>query len=595
MSEQQKKEQKVLKGGLIISHGVAIGRAIVIDNTDQRIPEYKLKTEKDVENEKKRFINAIEETKDDLKKIIKTYDDNDSKLIIDILDSHLKIVEDDTILSRVCETIERTQKNAEFALESFFKKYFKIMENSGNDYFKQRVHDFIDIRNRINSKLMKKSSSDIYDSDKVGIIVAESIPPTETAKIDKNKILGFVTEVGGATSHSSIIAKGLNIPTIIGVEDVLNEIEEGDEIILDAIHGEVIINPTSQKLNFYKDVRTHYENLTQSYLKTVHQDTVSLDKERVYVNSNCESLNEIDLILHCGAEGIGLYRSEFLFIHRKNLPDEDEQYEAYSTVCEKLFPKKVTIRTFDLGGDKFIEGITAFEQNPYLGWRSVRIALDFRKMFITQLRALLRASKKGNLRIMFPMISGKEELLKCIEVLEEAKETLRRDKIEFDENLKIGSMIEVPSAVLIADTLAKYVDFFSIGTNDLIQYTIAVDRGNKKISHLYDAYHPAILKFIKQTVEAGNKANIEVSVCGEVASDPFYVPILIGMGIKHISLSPSSIPEIKKVITSIRSSEWRRIWQEELVDMDDKEKIKSRIREKVLKDCPELSDWEYIR
>ncbi len=594
MNTNDKKPEKILKGGTVISHGVAIGDAIVIDSYDDKIPEYNLLNDEEIKKEQVRVKNAIEETRMEIQELIKVYDNSDSKLIIDILDSHLKIVEDETIIRRVTETIAKTKKNAEFALDKFFKHYVKLMEDSGNDYFRQRVHDFIDIRNRINSKLMRKDHKNIYDSSKKGIIVAESIPPTETAKINKDKILGFVTEIGGATSHSSIIAKGMDIPTVIGVEDLLDEIEEGDKIILDAIHGEVIINPSDQKLNFYNDIREHYEKLTQEYFDSVTEDTVTLDKERIYVHSNCESKEEIPLILKSGAEGIGLYRSEFLFIHRKTLPKEEEQFKIFSEVCDQLFPKRVTIRTFDLGGDKFVNGITRYEQNPYLGWRSVRIALDYKDMFITHLRALLKASRKGNLRIMFPMISGKEELIKCLDFVEEAKESLRKEDVEFDENIKIGTMIEVPSAVMIADTLAKYVDFFSIGTNDLIQYSIAVDRGNKRISHLYESFHPSIFKLIRLTIEAANIANIEVSVCGEVASDPFYVPVLLGLGIRNISLSPSSIPAIKKVISSIKLYDWKNIYEEKLCKIENIKDIKEIIKNKILEDCPEVFDWENL-
>ncbi|MFW5799781.1 MAG: phosphoenolpyruvate--protein phosphotransferase, partial [Spirochaetota bacterium] len=443
-----------------------------------------------------------------------------------------------------------------------------------------------------NSKLMKEEKFSVYDSDKTGIIVAETIPPTETARINRDRILGFVTEMGGATSHSSIIAKGLNIPTIIDIENLLKEVNEGDKLILDAIHGELIINPTEQTLNFYEDIRDHYQKLTESYLAKVNQDTITLDKLRIYVQSNCESADELELIKKTGAEAIGLYRSEFLFIHRDNLPDEQEQFEVYNHVCESLFPKKVTIRTFDLGGDKFVEGVTRYEHNPYLGWRSVRIAIDRKDMFITQLKALLKASRKRNLRIMFPMISGIEELFKCLEILEEAKEILRKEDIEFDENIKVGTMIEVPSAVLIADELAKYVDFFSIGTNDLIQYTLAADRGNKQIAHLYDAYHPAIFRLIKNTVDIAVKHNIEISVCGEVASDPYYVPILVALGIRTLSLSPSSIPEIKEVLSSIKVSDWKELWDNKLSSIYNKNEIKKIIRDKMYKDCPEICELE---
>lgn len=597
MSKNSNKEEKIIRGGIIINHGVSIGKAIVINNNQQRIPDYKLKNEKEIEEEKQRYKEAVLETQKEIKQLIDSYSSSESKLIIDILDSHLKIVEDNLIIKKVHNIIDETKKNAAYALDVFINKYIKLLDNSNNDYFKQRTHDFMEIRDRINSKLLSRENINIYDSNKSGIIVAESIPPVETAKIDKDKILGFVTEMGGATSHSSIIAKGLNIPTIIGVEDILDYIEEDDELILDAIHGEIIINPSEQNLTFYRKVRKHYEKLTKKYMQNVEFDTITSDKERIYVNSNCESVDEIDWILKSGAEGIGLYRSEFLYIHRRDLPDENEQYKAYSKVCERMFPKKVTIRTFDLGGDKFVEGITKqnYENNPYLGWRSVRIALDNKKMFMTQLRALLKASKKGNLRIMFPMISGIEELKSCLNILEEAKESLRKERYGFDENIKVGTMIEVPSAVMVADTLAKYVDFFSIGTNDLIQYTIAVDRGNKRISHLYDAYHPAILKLIKKTIETADDAGIELSVCGEVASDPFYVPIMIGMGITNISLSPSYIPEIKKMIMSIDASEWRKFWNEELKYIESKELIKEKAKEKLLDEYPDLYDWEDLR
>lgn len=591
MGKQDNKNEKTLKGGLIISHGVAIGKAIVILNYNHLIPEYSIK-ESDIEKEKLRYKKAVEETREEIREFIQSYKDKDSKLIIDILESHLNIIEDETIIVKVNEIIDKIKKNAEFALDLFIRKYTNLIAESNNDYFKQRIHDFIDIKNRINSKLLKTENINIYDMNKTGIIVAESIPPMEAAKVSRKKTLGFVTEIGGATSHSSIIVKGLNIPTIIGIENLLKEIEDGDTLILDAIHGEIIVNPTDQTLNFYSKVREHYENIKKSYLKSVFEDTMSFDKIRIYVNANCETLDEIDIIKKSGAEGIGLYRSEFLFIHRKSLPSEEKQFQAYNEVCEKMFPKKVTIRTFDLGGDKFIEGVTRYENNPYLGWRSVRIAIDHKDMFITQLRALLKASRKRNLRIMFPMISGLEELIKCLDILEEAKESLRKDKIEFDENIKVGTMIEVPSAVIIADLLSEHVDFFSIGTNDLIQYTVAVDRGNKKISHLYDAYHPAILRLIKQTIKAAEKANLEISVCGEVASDPFYVPILIGMGIRNISLSPFAIPEIKKVIRSIKVSEWKVFWENNIFKIKNIQEIKNVVRKKLLEDCPDLAELE---
>ncbi|MEW9093478.1 MAG: phosphoenolpyruvate--protein phosphotransferase [Clostridiaceae bacterium] len=539
--------------GIKASSGIAIGKAFVIREHDFK--PLKIKIE-DSSLEQERFNKAVEQAKKELEELIKSTIKNFTENEGEIFEAHLTMLDDPELVGTVSGKILKENINAEYALKTVCDELIEVFEEIEDEYLKERIVDIKDVTKRILRILNGQVQETLKNIKEESIIISKDITPSQTAQMDKNKVLGFVTETGGVTSHSAIIARTLGIPALLGVHNLLDEVKNGDVLILDGNEGIVILNPDKKTLKNYKEkIERHMEDKIE-LLKYKDLESITLDFKKVEVAGNIGSVEEVDSIIENGGEGIGLFRTEFLYMEKENLPDEEEQFLAYKHVVEKLNGKPVVIRTLDIGGDKKLSYLPIKEElNPFLGYRAIRLCLDRKDIFKTQLRALLRASNYGNLKIMFPMICNLEELLESKKVLEECKNELKKESLEYDENLEVGIMIEVPSAAIISDILAREVDFFSIGTNDLIQYTMAVDRMNEKVSYLYDFNNLAVLRLIKLVIENGHREGIWVGMCGEMAGREDLIPLLLGIGLDEFSMSPSSILKVRKIIRNLSFKE----------------------------------------
>ena len=450
---------------------------------------------------------------------------------------------------------------AEFAFHEASEKYAEALSKVDDAYLSERAADIRDVAQRVLADLMGQAPcTGLTDLTEPCVVVAHDLTPSDTAMMDPAMVLGFVTEVGSRTSHTAILARSLRIPAVLGLDKAISELHTGESVLLDGFNGFVVIDPSEQTLFKYGQLVDRQTSIEES-LEVIHDDAAETkDGHRIVLSANIERAADVEGVLQCGATGVGLFRTEFLFINRSDLPDEEEQFAAYRQVAESLAPDPVIIRTLDLGGDKLVSHINvAAETNPFLGWRAIRLCLEETDLFRTQLRAILRASAFGNLKIMYPMISGVEELEAANALLDECREQLRAEGVAFGDDVEVGVMIEIPSAALIADSLAKRVKFLSIGTNDLIQYALAVDRLNEKIAHLYEPTHPGILRLIKMTVDAGLAHGIWTGICGEMAGDLTAVPLLLGLGVTELSVTPSMVPRVKMLIRSIEMSAAREL------------------------------------
>ncbi|MDO6354906.1 phosphoenolpyruvate--protein phosphotransferase [Caloramator sp. CAR-1] len=528
--------------GIAASSGVAIGRAHIIKK-EIEVKKYRVEN---ANEEIDRLDRAISIAKDEIEKIkdasVNTIGEKNAK----VFEAHLMILEDVEFINSIKNRIYNDKINAEYAVKLVSYEYSQIFLNMENEYFKERASDIKDVGNRIINILSGSNNNSIINIHKKCIIVADDITPSETAQMNKELVLGIATNLGGKTSHSAIIARTLEIPAVLGLGNITDVVKEGDILILDGDEGIVIINPDDETVKRYKEKQQKI-NEEKSELLKYKNIIVNKNGRLIEIAANIGKIEEVDLAVKYGADGIGLFRTEFLYMDKETLPTEDEQFEAYKHVLEKMEGKPVIIRTLDIGGDKHINYLNLEkEQNPFLGLRAIRLCLNRIDLFKAQLRALLRASIYGNLRIMFPMISGLKELRKAKGVLKEVEEELSSQGIKYSNDYKLGIMIEVPSAAIISDMLAKEVDFFSIGTNDLIQYTLAVDRMNQNVSYLYEPSHPAILRLIKTVIDNAHREGIWVGMCGEMASDLSMTETLFEMGLDEFSVSPPMILNLKK-------------------------------------------------
>jgi phosphotransferase system enzyme I (PtsI) len=476
-----------------------------------------------------------------------------------IFEAHLLVLEDRTLLDEVVRVIQQQKVNAEHAFHVVAERYAAMLSAIEDEYLRERATDMRDVTMRVlNNLLGVEEDVDLRHLKEPCIIISHDLTPSNTAQLDKRNALGFATDVGSKTSHTAIMARSLRIPAVVGLKDASAQLENGQQALLDGLNGVLIVNPTDQTLFEYGQLILRQATLQQRLRDLLHEPAVTLDGHRVLLNANIESATDTEQVKANGAEGVGLFRTEYLFLNREHLPGEEQQYQSYREAAVALKPLPVVIRTLDLGGDKFLAHMQMpTELNPFLGWRAIRISLQERDIFRAQLRAILRASAEGNVRMMYPMICGLDELKQANALLEEYKAELRAEKVPFDENLQVGAMIETPSAAMVAESLAKRVRFFSIGTNDLIQYSLAVDRMNEKIAHLYEPTHPAIVRLIKTTVDAAHKHDVRVSVCGEMAGDPVLAPLLLGLGVDELSAAPSLVPSLKFLIRRLKMSEAR--------------------------------------
>jgi phosphoenolpyruvate-protein phosphotransferase (PTS system enzyme I) len=539
--------------GIAASSGIAIAKAFRLEEPELTVEK---KSINDAEEEVQRFNAAVEKAKSELEVIKERAKEEMGEDKAAIFAAHLLVLSDPELLNPIIDKIRSENINAEFALKETADMFVQMFESMDNEYMKERAADIRDVTKRVLAHLLGVQISNPSMISEEVIIVAEDLTPSDTAQLNRKYVKGFTTDIGGRTSHSAIMARSMEIPAVVGTKTVMKEIENGMTVIVDGIDGLVIVNPSTEVLAKYEKKKEDFEAQKAEWAKLVNEKTVTSDGHHVELAANIGTPDDVKGVLENGGEGIGLYRTEFLYMGRDQLPTEDEQFEAYKTVLEKMNGKPVVVRTLDIGGDKELPYLNLpKELNPFLGFRAIRLCLEEQDLFRTQLRALLRASVYGNLKIMFPMIATLEEFRQAKEILLEEKEKLVAEGVQVSDHIEIGMMVEIPSTAVLADQFAKEVDFFSIGTNDLIQYTMAADRMNERVSYLYQPYNPSILRLINMIIEAAHKEGKWVGMCGEMAGDPIAIPILLGLGLDEFSMSATSILPARSQLKKLSKKE----------------------------------------
>jgi phosphotransferase system enzyme I (PtsI) len=542
--------------GIGVSPGVARGKIFVYKIAEEVVPEYDITAEQLLQ-EISRFELALIATRHELHELqqrIATGIGADAPS--SILDVHVSITEDPALIEPVMRRLEQEKKNVEFIFNSVAQKYITTLAELPDEYLRERAADVRDVTSRIMRNLLGAVRRGLDDLPTGTIVVAHDLSPSDTSSLDRKNVVGFATDVGSHTSHTTIVARSMNLPAVVGLHDASQHLHDGQMAILDGYSGTLIVEPSQQTLFSYGQIELRHHTVEERLAKLRDLPATTLDGHRVIVSGNIELPEDVPALHVVGAEGIGLFRTEFLYLKSKDFPSEEVQYEKYVDVARRVKPHSVIIRTLDLGGDKFhSEETTPSEINPFLGFRAIRFCLANPDVFVPQLRAILRASAEGNVKIMYPMISGVSEVQQANDILREVMDGLRNEGIPFDEKIDVGAMIEIPSAALTAEMIAQEVKFFSIGSNDLIQYTMAIDRVNEKVANLYEPTHPAILRLIRGCVEAAHNNGIWVGICGEMAGDPLYAPLLVGMGLDELSVSAASLPRVKEVIRRMKLAE----------------------------------------
>ena len=555
MSERLHTGEKVYRG-IPVSAGVCRGKILVLDKPRHAIEKREL-PEADIPGELNRLQQALLKTREQLQEVQRQLTQSLGAGQASIFDAHLLVLEDPSVIDEVVRVIQQDKVNAEAAFHQVTDRYIGALAKVEDEFLRERATDMRDVSGRVMNNLL--GVNELVDLSKLTepcIIIAHDLTPSKTAQMDRKFVLGFATDIGSRTSHTAIMARSLRIPAIVGLKTASETLTNGEYALLDGYNGNIVVNPTDQTLFEYGQLVRKQVSLEEKLRDALNQHAVTLDNHRIFISANIEQAGDIESVRNSGAEGVGLFRTEYLYINREHPPTEEEQYQAYRQVAAAMKPNPVVIRTLDLGGDKLLSSLAIpQEMNPFLGWRAIRYCLQQEDVFHAQLRAILRASAEGNVKIMYPMISGLDELNQANAFVAQAKQQLRQEGIAFDEKIELGAMIETPSAAIIADALSKRVQFFSLGTNDLIQYTLAVDRMNEKIAHLYEPTHPAIMRLIKQTVSAAQKHNVWVSVCGEMAGDPTLTPLLIGLGVDELSAAPAVLPQLKYLIRRLKLSD----------------------------------------
>lgn len=563
--------KEIILHGIGVSPGVVISKAFLLTSEEERFVEREISAD-DIPREIARFEDALIETRRQIHDIQKQVSEAIGQENAGIFDAHLLVVDDRAFVEEVIRGLSSQSLNVETVLHGVAERYAAALARIEDDYLRERAADVRDVTRRILRNLSGRSGTDLQQLQDPCVVIANDLAPSETASMNREKVVGFATDLGSPTSHTAIMARALGIPAVVGLHDVSIRISAGDNILIDGNKGILIVHPSEERLEEYGKLLETRRHIQSELARLRDEAAETRDGYLVLLSANIESPDDVVAVKENGARGVGLFRSEFLYLTREDLPSEEEQLESYRTVAERLAPDPVIIRTIDLGGDKFLSHVRmAQEMNPFMGWRAIRFCLAQPEIFKTQLRAILRASVAENVRIMYPMISSVDEVLQANEILEQAKQEVRDQGEDFNENIEVGVMIEVPSAALVADLIAPHVQFFSIGTNDLVQYTLAVDRVNERIAYLYEPTHPAILKLIKNTIDIGHAHGIWTGICGEMAGNPLMVPLLMGLGADEFSVSPSLVPLVKDVIRNLRYAQAEELASRAMASVSPKE------------------------
>lgn len=563
--------------GIGASAGIAIAKAYRLEEPDLTVSK---KEVADKTAEVLRFDEAIQKSKSELLKIKEHAFRELGADKAEIFEAHILVLSDPELLNPVKDKISSEAVNAEFAMKETADMFVSMFESMDNEYMKERAADIRDVTKRVIGHLLGVEIPNPSMISEEVIIIAEDLTPSDTAQLNRQYVLGFTTDIGGRTSHSAIMARSMEIPAVVGTKTATADIKNGDIVIVDGIDGDVIVNPSEDVIAGFEKKKAQYEVQKAEWAKLVNEETVTKDGQHVELAANIGTPDDVRGVLENGGEAVGLYRTEFLYMGRDQLPTEDEQFEAYKAVLERMEGKPVVVRTLDIGGDKELPYLNLpKEMNPFLGFRAIRLCLEEQEIFRTQLRALLRASTFGNLKIMFPMIAVVDEFRQAKAILLEEKQKLVNEGVQVSDNIEIGMMVEIPSTAVLADQFAKDVDFFSIGTNDLIQYTMAADRMNERVSYLYQPYNPAILRLVTLVIEAAHKEGKWVGMCGEMAGDPLAIPVLLGLGLDEFSMSATSILPARSLIKNL-SKEEAASFKEEILSMSTTEEVVAFVKTK---------------
>jgi phosphoenolpyruvate-protein phosphotransferase (PTS system enzyme I) len=577
--------QEIRFEGLGVSPGMACGKIHVVRDDLDDVVHYRIAPSQ-IPDEIGRFETALIQTRMQILEMQQRIAESIGAKDAAIFDAHLLVVEDRTLIDEVLRKLETDLCNVEWIFQEVATRYAETLNKIDDPYLRERALDIQDVTKRVIRNLQGKAPKTFLALSESHILVAHNLTPSDTASINRSNVLGVATDLGSRTSHAAILARSLNIPAIVGLHDITTKLETGQHVLLDGSDGVLVIDPTPETVAYYAEIESRRARVTAQLKELRTTRSTTRDGRHIVLSANIELPEDVDAVAANGAEGIGLYRTEFLYLNRGTLPTEHEQFETYRKVAERVRPDPLIIRTFDLGGDKLAPGTVDItdELNPFLGWRAIRLCLENTDIFKTQLRAILRASAVGNIKIMFPMISGLEELRSAKAVLAECREELRQSGVPVAEKIEVGAMIEIPSAAICANALAPEVDFFSIGTNDLIQYALAVDRVNEKLAHLYEPTHPAVLRLLKMIAEAAHANNIWVGVCGEMAGDVALIPLLLGLGMDELSAGATLVPRVKRAVQSLSIPECQ-----ELVEQT----LKLNTASEILARCLELADKRY--
>jgi len=571
--------------GVGVSPGMACGKIHVVRDDLDDVVRYRIAPSQ-VPDEIGRFETALIQTRMQILEMQQRIAESIGAKDAAIFDAHLLVVEDRTLIDEVLRKLETDLCNVEWVFQEVATRYAETLNKIDDPYLRERALDIQDVTKRVIRNLQGKAPKTFLALSEQHILVAHNLTPSDTASINRANVLGVATDLGSRTSHAAILARSLNIPAVVGLHDITTKLETGQHVLVDGSDGLLIVDPAPETIAHYAEIESRRAKVTARLKELRTTRSTTRDGRHIVLSANIELPEDVEAVAANGAEGIGLYRTEFLYLNRSTLPTEHEQFETYRKVAERVRPDPLIIRTFDLGGDKLAPGTVdiADELNPFLGWRAIRLCLENVDIFKTQLRAILRAGAVGNIKVMFPMISGLDELRRAKAVLAECREELRRSGVPLAEKIDVGAMIEIPSAAICANVLAPEVDFFSIGTNDLIQYALAVDRVNEKLAHLYEPTHPAVLRLLKMIAEAAHANNIWVGVCGEMAGDVALVQLLLGLGMDELSAGATLVPRVKRAVQSLTIPECR-----ELVE----ETLKLNTASEILARCLELADKRY--